>query len=345
LKPLAKRLTVGKSGVTPCKHDLLNQLLGREIGVLTRQNFINEYHVFDLTAGDGNPAQDGFTKSCSPGIALRHMNWAAENTAKPVAYYGIEKQPQTFALLEKNCGEWLTQNQWKLSGFTYKKNNALASFVNRDSKEISLSDFREHQGVFLYNDPNHIEDWCLTSSLMEAMPRFTTSLSTLGCNVGGLKRVEMEKRQMWYERVNQLVSSLVQTWHDACLFSVGGADQWAYLITAPIKWRESITKECLKAATKIKNRDANPQVYWFKESPEEFKLLQDYLFLTKAEFALSKRQEWKQSNFYLPRSTKQNLQAFVHEQKSLGINIDQSAVVNEAISKFISTNQKVIDND
>lgn len=337
---MPKRNSVGKSGVTPCKHDLLNQLLGREIGVLTRQNFISEYHIFDLTAGDGNPTQNGFTFSCSPGIALKHVNWASENTTKPVSYYGIEKQPQTFALLQANCDEWLIANGWHVSGVNYRKNNALANFYNLDSKNISLTDWSKGQGVFLYNDPNHIEDWCLTPKIIENLPEFTTSLSTLGCNVGGLKRVEIEKRQLWYERVDALVSNLVQPWHDACLFSVGGPDQWAYLITAPFKWRTNITKECFKAATKIKNRTAEAQVIWFKENPDEFKHLQDYLFLTKTEFSLSKRQEWMQANFYLPCSTKRNLQNYVHQQKQLGFDVDQSDIANQAISQFIVSQEK-----
>ena len=83
-----------------------------------------------------------------------------------------------------------------------------------------------------------------------------------------------------------LCESLLQTWHDACLFSIGGADQWAYLITGPTKWREQITQECMRAAKKLEKRiTAPPQVVWRKDDPGGFYQLERFLFLTKDEFS------------------------------------------------------------
>ena len=121
--------------------------------------------------------------------------------------------------------------------------------------------------------------------MLASAPKFTTSLSTLGCNVGGMKRLDLDKRELWFDRINMVTSSIVQPWHDACLFSVGGADQWAYLVTAPTKWRDRITSECLAAASKMEGREADPQIAWFKQDPAAFLALQQYLFLTKAENA------------------------------------------------------------
>lgn len=292
---MPSRMIVGKSGVTPCKHFLLNRLLGREIGVLSRTSRFDAYCALDLTAGDGQTAAGQFTESCSPGIALRHLNWfASKDKNIPVKYAAIEKQPQTFASLVENCDAYLG-SAWERAdanelSYSARHKSIEVKLVNSNSTEIVLpaSLARNRSALFIYNDPNHIEDWCLTKRLLDSAPDFTTSLSTLGCNVSGLKRINLDKREAWYERVDMVTNCLVQPWHDACLFSVGGADQWAYLITAPEKWRKEITIECLKAAKEIKNRVAEPQIAWFKQDHSSFKRLQDYLFLTKKELGAVK---------------------------------------------------------
>ena len=289
------RMIVGKSGVTPCKHFLLNKLLGREIGVLSRTSKFDTYSVLDLTAGDGQTAVGEFTKSCSPGIVLKHLNWlASKEKSILVKYAAIEKQPQTFASLVENCEAYLGSAWERFDAnelsYSARHKDIEVKIVNCNSNEIVLPASLGANGsaLFVYNDPNHIEDWCLTRRLLDSAPDFTTSLSTLGCNVSGLKRIDLDRRELWYERVDMVTSCLVQPWHDACLLSVGGADQWAYLITAPEKWRDQITIECLRAAKEIKGRVADPQVAWYKKDHSSFKRIQDYLFLTKKEREVAK---------------------------------------------------------
>ena len=279
---MPKRAMVGKSGVTPCKHDLLNKLLGREVGTLTRNSLgIASYNIVDLTAGDGVPYENKFTLGCSPGIILKHAHFLASK-ANPGSMRArvllIEKQDLTF--------ESLTANVKRGMGDLHQQ--PLPNWLNVDLQHSDAKQFKFPAGVdaaFLYNDPNHIEDWCLTAEMLASAPRFTTSLSTLGCNVGGMKRLDLDRRELWFERINLVTASIVQPWHDACLLSVGGADQWAYLITAPAKWRDRITADCLAAASKMQGREADPQVAWFKQDPAAFLSLQKYLFLTKAENA------------------------------------------------------------
>ena len=272
---MAKRAIVGKSGVTPCKHDLLNKLLGREVGTLKANKLgIGDYLIVDLTAGDGVPyTGKEFRKGCSPGIILHHAGYLATQTYVQANVLLLEKQEATFLELVANI-----KSQPDLNC------DVLLNVFCRDSKSWGFSESLT-DAAFLYNDPNHIEDWCLTPKMLASAPKFTTSLSTLGCNVGGMKRLDLDKRELWFDRINMVTSSIVQSWHDACLLSVGGADQWAYLVTAPTKWRDQITSDCLAAASKMEGREADPQIAWFKQDPAAFLALQQYLFLTKAENA------------------------------------------------------------
>lgn len=273
---MPKRAIVGKSGVTPCKHDLLNKLLGREVGTLRANRLdIANYLIVDLTAGDGIPyAGKTFWKGCSPGIILHHTKYVYSQTKVNCSVLMLEKQHETWLELLANI-----QSQ-------YDNEEVMINALCADSKTYDFSELDfEDQAVFIYNDPNHIEDWCLTPQILARAPKFTTSLSTLGCNVGGMKRLDLDKRELWFDRINMVTKSIVQPWHDACLLSVGGADQWAYLMTAPAKWRDQITSDCLAAASKMEGREADPQIAWFKQDPSTFLSLQKYLFLTKAENA------------------------------------------------------------
>lgn len=278
---MPKRAIVGKSGVTPCKHDLLNKLLGREAGVLKSNPLrFSKYAIVDLTAGDGVPYRNEFTLGCSPGIILKHAYWIACNTKTilDTQVLFIEKQPATYDALSTN----ITAGWQKMLVKPTKWHIGISAKC-QDAKDFLFPKWAD--AAFIYNDPNHIEDWCLTPEMLASAPEFTTSLSTLGCNVGGMKRLDLDRRELWFDRINMVTSSIVRPWHDACLLSVGGADQWAYLVTAPTKWRDQISGDCLAAAGKMEGREADPQIAWFKQDSAAFLALQQYLFLTKAENA------------------------------------------------------------
>lgn len=309
---MPKRKQVGKSGVTPCKQHLVRSLVGAEFGVTSRPHFehLDAYVVIDLTAGDGVPViQNGaliatFSDGCSPGIFLSHLDHRArKHPDKPAVWIAIEKQPETYEQLKRNVARELQQlggwdfnpSNQRLYGQSViersaQKNGCRLILLNMNSHEFSLPkmlaalNLNGECALFLYNDPNHIEDWCLSEQLIKDLPKLTTSLSTLGCNVGGMKRLEIEKRRQWFSRVKMIVSTL-QGWHDACLFSVGGPDQWAYLITAPTVWKDRITSSCEKAAKQVVGRSPDISITWFKENPTAFEDHQRKLFLTKQELA------------------------------------------------------------
>lgn len=296
---------VGKSQVTPCKHDLLNKLLGREAGVLTRLSTVKQAFWYDLTAGDGVPVSgtpqsqatpdllDGivhnsqpFARGCSPGIMLHHAGIFGARNQKPLVVNGFEIQPETWVRLQSNLRRELVHNGWQQTeedSPCWTNGSALAQYHCADAKaivpppEAQLST----SAVFIYNDPNSITQWCLTEEFMALCPRFTTSLSTLGCNANGLKRAPRATRDQWFERT-ELIASALQSWHDLCLFSVGNADQWAYLISAPKEWRVQITADCFKAHSKS-GIAKDPEVEWLRADSSAFRRLEKKLFLTKSE--------------------------------------------------------------
>ncbi len=89
--------------MTPCKHYLLDKILGSEFGVTSRPQFDNlsAYIVIDLTAGDGVPVtRDGelipvFNEGCSPGICLKHLDHRAKTTLRATAFLIFGKQHQS----------------------------------------------------------------------------------------------------------------------------------------------------------------------------------------------------------------------------------------------------------
>lgn len=262
---------------------------------------VAEALLYDMTAGDGVPyvsseqkeliggSDRSFMDGCSPGIFLRHAHWLAQHKRVPVSLTGCEKQAVTHSELVKNTGQWLSASGWQqVDRGVHQASGGYGQvrYIHANSQEMPGPGINRNASCFIYNDPNHIEDWSLTPEFLQNCPKFTTSLSTLGCNVGGLKRIEEGKRREWFIRVEILCDALLQRWHDACLFSIGGADQWAYLITAPEKWRDEITRECLQAASKLEKKiTAAPQVVWRKAEPSRFYELERFLFLTKDEFS------------------------------------------------------------
>lgn len=260
---------------------------------------------YDLTAGDGVPvsgtpqseptldllngvvhSSQPFIRGCSPGIMLHHAGIFGARNQKSLVVNGFEIQPETWVRLRLNLRKELNHIGWQQTGedcSSWSNGSALAHYHCADAKaivpqpEARLST----SAVFIYNDPNSITQWCLTEEFMALCPEFTTSLSTLGCNANGLKRAKRETREQWFERT-ELIASALQPWHDLCLFSVGNADQWAYLISAPLEWRDRITADCHKAHAKsgIAKR---PEVEWLKADSDAFRRLERKLFLTKSE--------------------------------------------------------------
>jgi len=153
------RAKVGQSGVTPCKHFLLNALLGQEAGVIGRGNLpqCDSAYWVDLTAGDGAATQVAEPeKSCSPAIFARHCAFVAKH-GKPIQAHLYERASTNYSkLVDALDTVWLEQYpDAKGSLFTH----------NVDSSNLQL-DLGSRTACFLYNDPNSIDDWAFTREFL-----------------------------------------------------------------------------------------------------------------------------------------------------------------------------------
>ena len=244
LKMSTKKLNVGKSEIrTPGKHSALNKYLGKHVGVIDGHPGYKykTFHVIDCTAGDGiASSESGFT---SPSI-IQHHYLEMKERGIDIRALLIEKQINTYKKL---------------------KENTILPVKNMDARKLTKI-WNDKDILFIINDPNHIGNWSLPESLSKA-PKLTTVFSTLGCNVGGLKRLPAEERIKWKEQIyNQL--NLLQHWHDALLVRLErDHQQWAYLVNASDKWRESLEK-CFSSS--FKDWKKGLSMTWLKLDPKKF---------------------------------------------------------------------------
>lgn len=266
-------MTVGISKRTLGKHVLLNKILGREVGVITHNcpPFINKhYFIIDLCAGDGSPTYESGLSS--PAIIQNHVNYLLKHNV-PVKTILIEKNANTFDKL--------------------KQHNFDALCLNCSAQDVDFLPLRmihRKSAAFIHADPNHVEDWPISKKLLRDAPEFTTLLVTLGCNVGGLKRLPFERRQAWYKRMDELLGWLPRR-HDAMLIVLrGDAAQWAYMIVGPKTWfnppggRKGY-KDDVRAAFNKKTWPGGVDMVQFKIDKKLFFETRDRLFMTTKELA------------------------------------------------------------
>ena len=266
--------TVGTSDRTYGKHKLLNRMLGRLTGASVKLRFLKPPFIYiDLCAGDGKPSY--FSGYSSPEIIQKHANYLrkmrGDNAAIVIL---VEQDPATFDRL-KQSPHAQHKNDYLIQG------NSKSPDVIAQIKEIISEHCTPYSPCFIHNDPNKVSDFAITGELLKLLPRYTTSLSTMGCNVSGLKRLPLSDRQGWFSNVDLLIDAVNSVkCHDAHLVSLHqDKAQWAYLVTNPRKWNDEICQDVEKAFG-----------YWTKgldsawlSSPDQFNNLVRTLFLTKKE--------------------------------------------------------------
>lgn len=272
-------MAVGNSDRTLGKHILLEKLLSREIGVLAARHYNeklaflgNEYIMIDLCAGDGRPTKQSSKASpmlmVEAAIELRNTE---NNISKRTSDIFIniilnEKNEFTYSELENN----------HLYKDCEKFNLDSTSLTKIKTNRI----LRKNSTVFIHADPNAITDWPLNKEFVNNLPRNTTMLITLGCNVGGIKRLCIKDRQNWFEKMDTVLYHL-NSWHDATLIVLNGDKaQWAYMIVGPKKWKDKYSNDAKKAFNYWEN---GISIATYKENPTEFFKMRDRLFLTKKE--------------------------------------------------------------
>lgn len=282
-----QRSTAGHSERTPCKHQLMSSLFGREIGALSTAKFARVSGAFwvDLTAGDGVAANgEEWIKNCSPGILAHHARF--ERNVKPVQVVLFEKAARTYAdLLENLSAELPKLGYRRLSENEWATKNVTLMAINADSATFNPLAIPEGWAVQVVNDPNAINTWAMNPDLMAAVKSRSWAclgMSTMGCNAAGLKRLNREERQTWYQHVAAQIRGL-HDYHDLLLAAIDrDAHQWAYLVTAPSVWKDDVADNARKAFSK---GGFNLRCVWIRDDPTAFGALLDQLFLTATERA------------------------------------------------------------
>jgi hypothetical protein len=230
--------TVGTSSRTPFKHWLLNHMLGRIIGAIStgRTPCNPAITIVDMCAGDG--LGYGQSEQSSPAIIAKHIKstFAGSHRIKSRTAHLFEREETTFRRLS--------------SRFIGTDNMSLA---NMDSKGWTIRQIqhRPKDCVFIYADPNAITTLPVTSELIDSFTPETLFLMTLGCNVGGCKRLPREDREQWMKTAMN-VTQRVNRRHDILLiWLVRDASQWAYLASIPKVWAAETLASSIKAGNKI----------------------------------------------------------------------------------------------
>lgn len=238
-------------------------------------------HIWiDLTAGDAVTDHE-WKANCSPGILA---NYAAQ-AKKPVLIRLNEIQAGTFdrliGSLEVNLPalgyERVAECGWRIPG------RVMIYASNQSGHHVDITGTTRSDAVLVLNDPNAITDWAMRPTLaaeIAGRTPWSRCLSTMGCNAAGLKRLDSDTRNGWFDHVEDQQAALPQ-YRDLLLASIDRDDaQWAYLISDPGKWRVK-TERVVQTAFKAVDRTAT--MTWFRADRPAFEHMKQVLFLTKKE--------------------------------------------------------------
>lgn len=283
--------TVGRSERTPAKHALMDKLIGQECGVGSAKAAIDKCVIIDLTAGDGASYSNGdWFRHCSPGLIAYH----ACLSRVPVEGYLYEVKPATFGVLAENLNIQLPKLGYRLDAvdgseivWICDRNKSRLLVRNASGSAADTSMIRSGVSVLVTNDPNSVNDWAMRSTFAREIrirSRLFRSISTMGCNVGGLKRLELKDRQLWYDHIGRLVEALDHH-HDLYIAAIDGdSAQWAYLVeTSSLDtWRDRLERG---AKQSFLSHGFSLRTAWFRNQRQEFDAIIDVLFKTKKELA------------------------------------------------------------
>lgn len=265
---MTKKRVPGRSSRTPFKHWVLDAHLGKIAGVLSTKNasvpaVANPFLCVDLCAGDGTETED---HQSSPRIIAKHCNFLARRGFSVRCVF-IEKQAATFESLEASMDAVDMAFPCELR--------------NADATEYRFVPSCEKQAVFINCDPNSIADLPFSEVLAKSLTPTTTMTLTLGCNVGGLKRLRREQREEWFQYISVMIE-IMPSWHDALLVALENDDaQWAYFTRLPKVWTEQQVSAIASKGQTLFPRGV--RVESLHKNRQGFYDLVNRLFLTKSE--------------------------------------------------------------
>lgn len=271
---------------------MLRAYAGREIGaakdVARRCTMPYRNHVFaDLTAGDG-VAHSGtlWTRGCSPGI-FAHL---AADGKRPHRVLLCEQNQRVYVRLLEQLHLQLPRlgyESFSPSLWVHPVNRATVTALHGDARKlVTFDDVERGEWVFFNNDPNNIQGWALDIFLLRRLldtgQRFGTFMATMGCNVGGLKRLPLADREAWFGHIRHVVQLNNAFGRlDLLLFEVqNDKSQWAYLAMVPRKWRQETVVRLVRVFLKAGLAVAP---FSFETDESAFRGAIDRLFLTRKE--------------------------------------------------------------
>jgi hypothetical protein len=287
---------VGRSERTPVKHALMDAIAGKEMGLLVskaRDLGIKRALWIDLTSGDaalqpGMSTVGEWRKNCSPGILAHHARWV--KCPVPIRIDLYEIADGQFSALISNLTRWLPELGYeKTSEFEWrhKEKPVFIYARNKSGFLAELPIFGDETAVFVTHDPNHIKQWAMRENFTDEIrvrTRWLRSITTMGCNVGGIKRFDRNERDRWFSYVESIADNLYRH-HELFLCAINGdAAQWAYLIE-----ESGIKDHMLKleelAHTKFNDAGLTIRHAWYRRSASIFEDRLRELFLTRDERA------------------------------------------------------------
>lgn len=278
---------VGRSWRTHGKHTLMRSLLGKEVGVLNAwsrsvRTDVGKVVWYDLTAGDGvAPDDESWVQGCSPGILADH----ASRLERPGLVLLHEIQPATYDRLLSSLAANLPRLGYNPVGPTgaWCRGPVQIVAINGNGAEADTTPVQWGDAVFVLNDPNAITEWAMRPTFTQELIGRTwlcRSLSTMGCNPAGIKRLDRAEREQWFELVRQQQDTLPA--HRDLLLAAIERDsaQWAYLVGDAAKWRASTENVVRTAFAKVGRTVA---ASWFRSDSARFEETKRELFLTRSE--------------------------------------------------------------
>ena len=215
--------------------------------------------VIDCCAGDGIYTDHVYTSS--PRIIVEHGNRCVKANI-PFRATFIEKDKNTFLQLQKNLAAM----------------NPLFPYecLNMDVQQYEVKAIK-NQAILLLSDPNALDINAMPKDWETTLPDSMLAFITLGCNVGGLKRMEIEKRQLWFDHILTF-GSLVKDRHDIVLTELMyDASQWLYMTRIPKVWTKNYIEFVYQTGIQVR-------VASHKNQEGKFGDILNRCFYTKAEY-------------------------------------------------------------
>lgn len=276
-------MSVGKSNRTAFKHSLLDMLLTREVEILSQhlKNPIyispsSPYQIIDFCTGDGSDTSE---YGSSSKIIINHLKILKKNKIYCKVIL-LEKDKNAYDKLRKNLNEH------------YKREDLYTVDIKYiDAKDYEIEIANSRQGIFCNIDPNHMNDFPINKRTIEKLSRSktTTMLISMGCNVGGLKRLSENERYAWFNWIDNIMETLAN-WHDLLLISINNdSSQWAYLLRLPKVWTDK-TKRKIEILVKtrfqkdIKEFQNGVSTVSYRNEKDKFHDAIKHLFFTRNEY-------------------------------------------------------------